>query len=55
MIDLEQWVINVLNGIKSARDLNVSEYTLILNKEEIKTITEAYDNAKWIEIDRGNK
>lgn len=42
MIDLEQWVIQVLDGIKSARDSGASEYKLILDKEEIKTITEAY-------------
>ena len=50
MIDLEQWVINVLDGIKTARDLDASEYKLILDKEEIKIITESYEDTSWIEI-----
>lgn len=55
MIDLEQWVIHVLDGIKAAKDLGVSEYKLILDKEEIKIITEAYDDTSWIEIIMGGK
>lgn len=50
MIDLEQWVIHVLDGIKSANDSGASEYKLILDKEEIKIITESYEDTSWIEI-----
>lgn len=50
MIDLEQWVIAVLDGIKSSRDLGASEYKLILDKDQIKLITDAYNKTEWIEI-----
>ena len=49
MIDLEEWVLHVLEGIKSARDIGASEYKLILDKEEIKIITESYEDTSWIE------
>ena len=50
MIDLEKWVVDVLEGIKTARELDVSEYKLILDKEQIKVIADAYDKTDWIEI-----
>lgn len=54
MIDLEQWVIHVLDGIKSARDLDVAQYELVLDREKIKIITEAYEDTSWIEIVGGS-
>lgn len=54
MIDLEEWVVHVLEGIKTARDTDASEYKLILDKEEIKIITESYEDTSWIEIVGGS-
>lgn len=50
MFDIEGWVIGILKMIKSCRDNNVDEYKLVLNKEQIKMIADAYDKLDWIEL-----
>lgn len=50
MFDLEEWFENMLKTIASCRDNNVDEYKLVLNKEQIKMIADAYDKLEWIEL-----
>lgn len=48
-MDLEQWVINLLEEIKEA-GYNGENFDLHLESEAAKEIASTYDSIKWIEI-----
>lgn len=48
-MDLEQWIIKLLDSIKVASDLDAN-FDLHLSIDDVKELASAYDATKWIEI-----
>lgn len=48
-MDLEQWVIDLLNSIKDAGAMDAG-FELRLDSDAVKAIASAYKTTDWIEI-----
>lgn len=48
-MDLEQWVVELLESIKSASTMDAG-FEMRLDIDAVKAIASAYDKVDWIEI-----